>query len=144
MKIKQINKQIIDWITVKRHHCIYKKIEENTFVTNGYIGYLLQPDELLVDTDKMESAPLDDRIFKNEIDDRTIVETGDAFYHEKELYDKYKFQDSRYDREVLLNSKFLRNFQNFELKAEPKTSYSAVYVYEEGRWVGITMPLWIR
>lgn len=147
MKLKQIYKQLIDWRMGKEDELYYSRYEEKmtceekVLVGNQFQFYVLNNKDFLLNLEKCRETS----IFKNIMEDVDnlvpLVPTGKAERHSKDLIDVYRTSEENEQRKVGINPKFLKHFEDYELRVNCKeNAISKVFVYENDKMVGLVCP----
>lgn len=147
MKIKQINKQVIDWYDAQRKgrgRFAGFTVKDKVFVTDGYLIYVLKDEDCYFDVKKakevnlvdiLENLGTDELINSNKIlNDDTRLKGGNR------LINLYVYQDDK-NTTVGIDSKFLKHFENYTLKSIKGKNDMPVGIFEEDELVGIVFPV---
>lgn len=144
MKIKQINKQIIDWYDAKdkgKGNIMAYTVDGKTYVTDGYMIYILTEKDCYFDIKKVKESPMLAELVEGLGSDE-LVSTGASLNHNngKQIINLYTYHNDK-EATVGVDSKFLKNFENYTLKCIEGETIKPVAVYEYEELVGIVLPI---
>ena len=148
MKIKQINKQIVDWYDAQkrdRGRFAGFRVKDKVFVTDGYLIYVLKDEDCYFDVKKAKEAPNLADILENLGTDE-LINTNKILNDDKRLkggnrlINLYVYQDDK-DTTVGIDSKFLKYFENYTLKSIKGEDIMPVGIFEDDELVGIVFPV---
>lgn len=147
MKIKQINKQVVDWYDTQRKdkgRFAGFRVKDKVLVTDGYLIYVLKDEDCYFDVKKAKEVNLVD-ILENLGTDE-LINTNKILNDDKRLkggsrlINLYVYQDDK-DTTVGVDSKFLKYFENYTLKSIKGKCDLPVGIFEEDELVGIVFPV---
>lgn len=148
MKIKQINKQIVDWYDAQRRdrgRFAGFTVKDKVFVTDGYLIYILNDEDCYFDMKKAKEAPILADLLENLGQDE-LINTNEILNDDKRLkggkglINLYVYQDDK-ETTVGIDSKFLKYFENYTLKSIKGKDVMPVGIFEEDELVGIVLPV---
>lgn len=132
MRIKDINKEMLNQY-YKDKRVFYDEMNDKILVTDSYRMYVLNESDFILDKNKLRKVDLS----------RFIDDSG---YIESTITNNLKFMDkiilrtiSNENKSLLVNNKYLKLFDNPEVKI--KDDHSPVLVYEKGEFVGLILPI---
>ena len=146
MKIKQINKQIVDWYDAQRKgrgRFAGFTVKDKVFVTDGYLIYALNEEDCYFDVKKAKEVNLADILESLGTDE--LINTNKILndcerLNGNRLINLYVYQDDK-NTTVGIDSKFLKHFENYTLKSIKGKCDLPVGIFEEDELVGIVFPV---
>lgn len=146
MKIKQINKQIVDWYDAQRRdrgRFAGFTVKDKVFVTDGYLIYILKEEDCYFDIKKAKEVNLVDileNLGTDELINTNKILNDCERLKGNRLINLYVYQDDK-DTTVGIDSKFLKHFENYTLKSTKGKCDLPVGIFEEDELVGIVLPV---
>lgn len=142
MKIKQINKQIVDWYDAQRRDrgsFTGFTVKDKVFVTNGCLVYILNDEDCYFDMKKAKEAPILADLLEDLGKDE-LINTNKILNDDNRLINLHVYQDDK-ETTVGIDSKFLKYFENYTLKSIKGKNCLPVGIFEEDELVGIVLPV---
>lgn len=142
MKIKQINKQIIDWYESRKKgkaKLAGFKHGGKTYITDGFVCYILKDEDCYIEFKDLGKSEFLLNMAKALGEDE-LVSTNEMIKKEGILINLYVYQDDK-DTIVGIDSKFLKYFENYTLKSIKGKDDIPVGIFEKDELVGFVMPV---
>ena len=137
MKTVQLQKSIITELTRKHPvRWLIGRYEEHTVLIDGFRAHLLNDDELYINPDRL--GVMGEESLEFILDDYKVKDLCELTYtssHRVDDYDLYRGDGF----EIAINPKYLKYFEEYELKGSGE--HRPVYVYELGELVGLVLPI---
>lgn len=142
MKIKQINKQIVDWYESRKKgkaRLAGFKDKGKTYIADGFVCYILDDEDFYIEFKDLGKSEFLLNMAKALGEDE-LVNTNEMIKKEGKIINLYVYQDDP-ETVVGIDTKFLKYFENYTLKSIKGKDDLPVGIFEKDELVGFVMPV---
>ena len=135
MKVKKLNKELLDLYYKKDKKVYAYKAEDKVYLSDSYRAWIINNEDCVLDINKMNNVDLTK--FFNEDGYETGIKTNEMVQLEKYVGVYITNEDK--SLKVVISQKYLDVFENYTLKI--KAEDKPVLVYEHEELVGLILPM---